>query len=188
MSDAAEGELPGKVPQLADLLNWRTAPISNWTITTQIAMATEWGETLQGMKLHGAYGTRDIMIISQNDSLQGPDIQPRGSLELTDSDRNQLQRLGIPINNWQDDASIMAARCALDKEYTLLPMERNMSGETLTKAYVLSKIEEHMKTTMKAGCKYTENTNHHCMVIVVFYVSGYLFQQLLLNQLLYDVL
>lgn len=117
-------------------------------------MATEWGCTLQEKKLLGAYGTRDIVIIAQDDSLQGPDIQPRCSLQLTDSDRNQLQRLGIPTANWQDDATIMAARCALDKDYTLLPIERSISGEMLTKNYVVSKIEEYMKRTMKAGCKY----------------------------------
>ena len=135
-------------------------------------MATEWGETLQGKKLLGAYGTRDILIIAQDDYLQGLDIQPRCSLELTESDKTQLQRLGIPTSKWQDDASIMAARCALDTEYTLLPMERSMPGELFTKDYVMLKIEEYMKTTLKAGCKYTEkhSLNPHCMITVDIYV------------------
>lgn len=103
--------------------------------------------------------------------MQGPDIQPRCSLELTESDKNQLQRLGIPTANWQDDATIMAARCALDKKYTVLPMERSMSGEMLTKAYVLSKIEEYMKTTMKVGCKYTKKALHGYNRLLCVWVS-----------------
>ena len=116
-------------------------------------MATPWGYTLQGMKIDGATGTRDILIIAQDDSLQGPDIQPRCSLELTESDKNQLQRLGIPTANWQDDASIMAARHASDVRCTLLATERSKPGNVLSKEYVLSKIGNSMKTTMKAGCK-----------------------------------
>ena len=116
-------------------------------------MATPWGYTLQGKKIDGATGTRDVLIIAQDGSLQGPDIQPRHSLELTDSDKNQLQRLGIPSNKWQDDATIMAARQASDVRCTLLTTERSKPGNSLSKEYVLSKIENSMKTTMKAGCK-----------------------------------
>ena len=116
-------------------------------------MAAKWGYTLQGKRNDGECGTRDVLIIAQDDSLQGPDIQPRSNLELTESGKNQLQRLGIPIYNWQDDVSIMAARCALDMRYTLLPTERSKPGSALSKEYVLSKVENSMKTTMKSGCK-----------------------------------
>ena len=122
-------------------------------------MATPWGTTIEGKKIYGAFGTRDILIIAQDDCLQGPDIvQRRGGLELTDSDKNQLQRLGIPQADWQDDASIMTARCAMDTNYTLLPTERSRPGNDLSKVNVLSKIENYMKTTMKDGCEL--NINH----------------------------
>ena len=117
-------------------------------------MATQWGATILGSKNYGASGTRDVLIIAQDDCLQGPDIvQRRGGLELTDSDKNQLQRLGIPQANWQDNASIMEARFVMDKDYTLLPTERGRPGNDLSKVHVLSRIENYMKTTMKDGCK-----------------------------------
>ena len=116
-------------------------------------MANQWEDTLQGKKLFGAYGTRDILIIAQDDDLCGPDIEQRLELELTDADKTQLQRLGIPPEQWHDDASIMAARCSKDKEYNLLTIERSTPGNLLTKRHVLSKIENFMKTTMKDGCK-----------------------------------
>ena len=116
-------------------------------------MASQWEETLQGKKIFGAYGTRDILIIAQDDNLCGPDIEQRLSLELTDTDETRLQRLGIPLEKWYDDASIMAARCTQDREYTLLPIERSTPGNLLTKQLVLSKIENYMKTTVKDGCK-----------------------------------
>lgn len=116
-------------------------------------MAAEWGYTLQGKRNDGESGSRDVLIIAQDDCIQGPDIQPRSSLELTESDKNQLQRLGVSLANWQDDVSIMAARCSSDMRHTLLPTERSKPGNALSKKYVLSKIENSMKTTMKAGCK-----------------------------------
>ena len=116
-------------------------------------MATQWEDTLYGKKMFGAYGTRDILTIAQDDNLCGPDIEQRLSLELTDTDKNQLQRLGIPTDNWQDDATIIAARCTLDREYTLLPIERSTPESLLTKQHILSKIENYMRTTLKDGCK-----------------------------------
>ena len=116
-------------------------------------MANQWEDTLQGKKIFGAYVTRDILIIAQDDNLCGSDIESRLSLELTDTDQTQLQRLGIPPEKWSDDASIIAARCTHDKEYTLLPIERSTPENLLTKQHVLSKIESYLKTTMKDGCK-----------------------------------
>ena len=116
-------------------------------------MATQWEDTLQGRKLYGAFGTRDILVIAQDDTLQGPDIVPRCRFEMTENDKQQLQRLGIPLDNWQDDASIMVTRCSMDKEYTLLPTERSKPGIPLSKEHILAKIKKHMKVTMKDGCK-----------------------------------
>lgn len=120
-------------------------------------MANQWEDTLQGKKLFGAYGTRDILIIAQDDDLCGPDIEQRLELEMTDADETQLQRLEIPPEQWHDDASIMTARCSKDKEYKLLPIERSTPGNLLTKQQVLSKIENCMKTTMKDGCKFMQH-------------------------------
>ena len=116
-------------------------------------MANQWEDTLQGKKIFGAYGTRDILIIAQDDDLCGPDIEQRLRLELNDTDKNRLQRLDISPEKWHDDASIMATRCTRDKEYTLLPIEKSTLGNLLTKQLVLSKMESYLKTTMKDGRK-----------------------------------
>lgn len=129
-------------------------------------MANQWEDTLQGKKIFGAYGTRDVLIIAQDDDLFGPDIEQRLSLDLTDTDKTQLQRLGVPLEQWHDDASIIAARCKCDKEYTLLPIERGTPGYVLTKRLVLSKIENYLKTTMKDGCKLTLALTTHAPVIL----------------------
>ena len=47
----------------------------------------------------------------------------------------------------------MTARCALDKNHSLLPTERGRPGDALSKGYVLTKIDNYMKTTQKDGCK-----------------------------------
>ena len=124
-------------------------------------MASQWEETLEGKKLFGAYGTRDILIIAQDDDLSGPDIEQRLELELTDADKTQLQRLGILPEQWYADASIMATRCSKDKKYTLLPIERSTPGNLLTKRHVVSKIESYLKTTMKDGCELKLPQNYH---------------------------
>ena len=116
-------------------------------------MAIHWGGTIQGQQLYGAYGTRDIVIISQEDTLTAQDVVPRRSAQLTEEDLKKLGRLGLSQESSHDDSSIMAARIALDKEYSLVANERSRPGETLTKDYILDRISQAMKSTTKDGCK-----------------------------------
>lgn len=122
-------------------------------------MAIKWGGTVQGQQLYGAYGTRDILIISQEDTLQeGQDVVSRQTVMLTKEDEKKLDRLGLPPDSKHDDATIMAARIALDSEYTLVSTERSRPGQALTKDYILEMIRTTMKSTSKDGCKWIHST------------------------------
>lgn len=65
----------------------------------------------------------DILIISQVENLEVPDAVPRRICKLTDNDKLQLERLNISASSGYDDANIMAARCALDKQCTVVHTE-----------------------------------------------------------------
>ena len=126
-----------------------------------VHMAIQWGGTVQGHQLYGAYGTRDILIISQDDALQAEDIVSQNTIQLSEEDKKKLDRLDLPPDMWHDDASIMAARIALDDEYTLIATERSKPGEPLTKDYVLDEIRTVMKSTSKDGCKWVNLALNH---------------------------
>lgn len=118
-------------------------------------MAIKWGGTVQGQQLYGAYGTRDILIIVQEDTLQvQQNVVSRQKANLTEEDEKKLDRLGLPPDSRHDEATIMAARIALDSEYTLVATERSKPGEALTKEYILDRISTIMKSTSKDGSKW----------------------------------
>ena len=88
--------------------------------------------------------------VSQDDSLQVTDAVPRRSCELTEDDKHKLERLNISSPDSQyDDASIMAARYALDKQFTNIRVERSKAGSQLSKSTVLKIIRDTMKTSTK---------------------------------------
>ena len=55
-----------------------------------------WECILQGKKKYGAYGSRDLLLIYQNDSVKTENIIYRRSVELTGNDQRELERLGLP--------------------------------------------------------------------------------------------
>ena len=110
-----------------------------------------WECTLQGEKKHGAYGNRDILIIYQDENLQREDVVHRIPSELTNNDQRQLQWLNLPPDQWEDDASIMAARYNMDPDYDITEVIRSRSGELLTANYVRKQIEILMNNTQKRG-------------------------------------
>ena len=112
-----------------------------------------WECTLQGEKKHGAYGTRDILIIYQDENLQKEDIVHRIPSELTNNDQRQLQWLNLPPDQWEDDASIMAARYNMDPDYDIKEVIRSRPGELLTAKYAKKQIEILMNNTQKGGGK-----------------------------------
>ena len=75
-----------------------------------------WEGTIQGFKFHGAYGSRDVLIIVSSESLEGPDIVPRNKGELTKEDKDRLTSQGIPQESWHDDARLMEARYQKESE------------------------------------------------------------------------
>ena len=83
-----------------------------------------WQVSYQGKPCYTAYYDCECLIISQDDDLQVADAVPRRTYELTDDDKKQLERLNLPESSWQDDASIMAARYALDKRFTTITIEK----------------------------------------------------------------
>lgn len=97
---------------------------------------------------------RDILIIIQDEvSQQRPEVIPRRKTELTIEDRLKLEKLALPAVEWENDASIMAARIALDCRLKLVGEERSLPWETLTKKHILKRIERLLKRTLKLGGK-----------------------------------
>ena len=113
-----------------------------------------WNYTLLGHTVHGATCHKDELLIIQSDNLQRADvIRRRLNVELTDDDKKQLERLDLPPESWYDEGSIMKARMDKDSRYTVVGVERNKPGEPLSKKMMIKKIQDMMKTTLKAGSK-----------------------------------
>ena len=113
-----------------------------------------WNHTFQGHAVYGAICQKDELLIIQSDSLQGAGVVPRQlNVELTDEDRKQLERLNLFPDNLYDEESIMKARMDRDSTYTVVGIERSQHGQPLSKKIILKKIQDMMKTTLKAGGK-----------------------------------
>lgn len=115
--------------------------------------ATEWEKTIQGKQYHGAAGSRDVLFIVSSEKLQGPDIVPRRDVVLTKEDIEKLQRLNF--SSEEDEASILVARIEMDKaeNMSVVGVERSTPEKSLTKEYVLKRIEKVMTSTKKQGGK-----------------------------------
>ena len=74
-----------------------------------------WQTPYQGKPCYTAFCEAEVLIIKQDDSLQVADAIPRRSCELTGDDKMQMERLELSFSSDFDDATIMAARYALDK-------------------------------------------------------------------------
>ena len=108
-----------------------------------------WEGRFEGKPCYSAQCDIEVLIISQKDSLPGvADAVPRLNCELTDSDRNQLERLGLLQDSPRDDASIMAARIDFDKRFTKVQVERSNRGELSR-----TKVQEVIRNTMKTSTK-----------------------------------
>ena len=114
-----------------------------------------WQESYQGKPYYSAYCDTEVLIISQNDDLPVADAVPRLTCELSDDDKKQLERLELPQSSWNDDASIKEARCARDKRYTMIQLERSKPGESLRKTKVQQIIRNAMKASTKPACTCT---------------------------------
>ena len=112
-----------------------------------------WEGRFEGNPYYSAHYDIEVLIISQDDSLPGvADAVPRINCELTDSDQNQLERLGLPHNSLRDDASIKAARFAFDKRFTKVQVERSNHG-----GLSRTKVQEVIRNTMKTSTKPARN-------------------------------
>ena len=112
-----------------------------------------WGYKLQGEEVHGATGPSDILIVSQYETIQGEDTTPRRTTKLTSDDKRELERLDLAPDQWEDDASIMAARCSKDRRHSVTEVIKNRPGEPLMAKYVMKQIEMLMNNTQKQGGK-----------------------------------
>ena len=112
-----------------------------------------WEGTYRGKPYYSAKCDIEVLIISQDDSLPGvADAVPRLNCELTDSDQNQLERLGLSHDSLRDDTNIMAARFAFDKRFTKVQVEKSNHGG-LSKTKVQEVIRNIMKTSTKSARK-----------------------------------
>ena len=109
-----------------------------------------WQGTYQGKPSNAAYCECEVLIISQDEDLKVGDAVSRRTCELIDDDKKQLEKLNISTSGQYDDASIMAARYALDKQCTAVDIERS---KPLSKNKVLQLIRDTMKTSTKPTSK-----------------------------------
>ena len=112
-----------------------------------------WQVPFQGKPCYTAHCETEVLIISQDESLQVADAVPRRSCELTEDDRKKLERLNIAATSQYDDASIMAARYALDERFTSVKVERSKPGRPLCRLKVIQSIQVIMKTSTKPAGK-----------------------------------
>ena len=112
-----------------------------------------WEGSFQGKPCYSAHCDVEVLIFSQDESLPLADAVPRLMSELKDEDKKQLERLELPQNSWSDDASIMAARYALDERHTMVQVEKSKPRDKLYKTKVLKCITNAMKTSTKPGRK-----------------------------------
>ena len=115
------------------------------------AVAEVWESTLQGVKSYGAYGLRDVLILTSSESLQGEDIVPRKEGTLTKEDRVRLRSQGIPEDCWDSDTSLVEAHCR--KEGERLAVQVLGREEVLTRERVMKEIKNLMINTTKPGGK-----------------------------------
>ena len=108
-----------------------------------------WEGCYQGKPSYVAQCDVEVLIICQDDDLKIVDAVPRRACELSDDDDKQLERLNLPKSSCKDDASIMVARYASDKRFTVLKVERNKPGDQLHKTKVQQIIRNAMKTSTK---------------------------------------
>ena len=106
---------------------------------------------LMGREIHDVAGSRNALIISQDETIQGENIIPRRQTALTSDDKRELERLDLPPDQWEDDASIMAARYSKDQRYSVAQVIKSRPGEPLMVEYVMKQIEILMKDTQKGG-------------------------------------
>ena len=122
--------------------------------------------------MYGAMCQKDELLIIQSDSLQGAGVVPRQlSAELKDEDKKQLERLNLSTESWSDEGSIMKARMHKDSTYTVVGIERSRPGQPLSKKMILKKIQDMMKTTLKAGSK--KVSVEYCMIKMNKYFTSY---------------
>ena len=114
-------------------------------------MEEVWEATFKGVKYHGTFGARDVLIIRSSESLEGPGIVPRKKGTLTAKDKDRLTSQGIPGECWGDDAKLIEARYRRERQrFNVLPME---CGDGLSSQSVMDRIREIMKNTDKPGGK-----------------------------------
>ncbi len=108
-----------------------------------------WENTLRGVKSHGAFGHRDVLIIVSSESLEGPDIVPRRKGELTKEDIGRLTSQGIPQESWHDDARLMEARYQKDSEnYKNVHVENDPASK---REHILDRIATLFNNTTQPG-------------------------------------
>ena len=147
MGGAANNQYKGGIP--------RDSPQNVYTrrMAEDPLQGVSWQEPYQGKPCYVAHCEIEVLIIKQDDNLQVADAVPRRRCELTEDDKKQLERLNISLSSEFDDASIMAARYALDKRHTDIRIERSRPGSELTKSKVLKMVRDVMKTSTKPAGK-----------------------------------
>ncbi len=108
-----------------------------------------WEDTVRGVKYHGAYGPRDVLIIVSSESLEGLDIVPRKKGELTKEDMDRLTSQGIPQESWHDDARLMEARCKRESErYKNVRIENDPASK---REHIINRIATLFNDTTQPG-------------------------------------
>ena len=108
-----------------------------------------WEGNIQGFKIYGACGSRDVLILVSRVS-EGPDIVPRKKGELTQEDKDRLTSEGVPSECCEDDVKLMEARCHQDNKFKSVTIE---DIPYMKKEHALNKISTLLNNTTQPGGK-----------------------------------
>ena len=100
--------------------------------------------------MYAAGGGRDVLIVAPDPSLTHPEAVARRPGQLTEKDKQTLQRQGVPPDSCQNEVLIIKARHDLDKKQKIVEVK---SGQSLSREEVMKSIAHLLITTENDGGK-----------------------------------
>ena len=100
--------------------------------------------------MYAAGGGRDVLIVAPDLSLPHPEAVVRRPGQLTEKDKQTLQKQGVPPDSCQDEVLIVRARHDLDKKQKIVEVK---SGQSLSREEVMKSIAHLLTITQNDGGK-----------------------------------
>jgi len=108
-----------------------------------------WESTLGGMKCHGAYGPRDVLMIVSKEPGNGEEVVQMQEGLLAQEDTERLSSEGVPAHCWSDDVKLMEFRYLKCRRFHSVSVE---DSPCMKVEHVVSRITTLFSiTTMPGG-------------------------------------